>query len=243
MRPVLIGLAVVASIATSLIGPSGLGGVPTVAQCGGPMEDDCDENLRGEDPQDVDEQYERLPEDPEEEAEFALRVQRNAWADAHLAAEQAVATWWRNPITYPDRDQISDTEWREYRVGVLWEQNPNGIPGDAMYPVNGFGSSAETLDGIPEFVRYECDPNYGDAQSGGCVPGERDYDCGKLRSWGIASIPVIGEDWMLLDDDGDGLGCEPIVAVLAAPTPMPIAETDNPCDGLVGTLGCFLFGP
>ena len=53
----------------------------------------------------------------------------------------------------------------------------------------------------------------------------------------------MGEDWMLLDDDGDGWGCEPLATVLAAPTPLPVAETGNPCDGLAGTVGCLLFGP
>ena len=52
---------------------------------------------------------------------------------------------------------------------------------------------------------------------------------------------------MLLDDDWDGVGCEPLVTSFAAPTPMPtpmpIVESVNNCDGLVGTVGCFLFGP
>ena len=56
-------------------------------------------------------------------------------------------------------------------------------------------------------------------------------------------VQFLGEDWMLLDDDGDGWGCEPLATVLAAPTPLPVAETGNPCDGLVGTVGCLLFGP
>jgi hypothetical protein len=59
-----------------------------------------------------------------------------------------------------------------------------------------------------ERVEYVCDPNYDDALSGGCVPVDRDYDCSELRSWGIANIPVIGEDWMLLDEDYDRVGCE-----------------------------------
>jgi hypothetical protein len=63
-----------------------------------------------------------------------------------------------------------------------------------------------------------CDPNYG-ATSGGCVPGDRDYDCWELHNMGIGDIPVIGSDWQRLDGyynyyEGywesypDGLGCE-----------------------------------
>jgi hypothetical protein len=57
-------------------------------------------------------------------------------------------------------------------------------------------------------VFYPCDPNYENARSGGCVPDNHDYDCPELRSWGIANIPVSGRDWMFLDDDGNGIGCE-----------------------------------
>ena len=89
------------------------------------------------------------------------------------------------------------------------------------------------------------------------MPSDRDYDCFELRSWGIVNIPIrdttifVGEDWMLLDDDHDGIGCEvePVndsnvvqtaqTALAVVPTPEP----PDPCDGLVGNLGCFLFGP
>jgi hypothetical protein len=64
-----------------------------------------------------------------------------------------------------------------------------------------------------------CDANYGEALSGGCVPADRDYDCGELHALGIGDIPVIGDDWMRLDGYQDyatgewvylpdGLGCE-----------------------------------
>jgi hypothetical protein len=63
-----------------------------------------------------------------------------------------------------------------------------------------------------------CDPNYG-MTPGGCVPGDRDYDCPELHNMGIGDIPVVGSDWQRLDgyynfDLGywesypDGLGCE-----------------------------------
>ena len=199
MRRVLLGLAVVASLATSLIGPSGLGSTPAVA-------------------------------------EFAASREQNAWADAHLAAEKAAASWWRS-------GGLGYDPWSgERNQGVLVEQVLNGIPGDAVYPVPGHGWSMETLDGTPEVVWYVCDANYDHALSGGCVPADRDYDCGELRSWGIASIPVVGEDWMLLDDNGDGWGCEPVVTVPAAQPAVLIAEPANPCDGVVGMLGCLLPG-
>jgi hypothetical protein len=87
-------------------------------------------------------------------------------------------------------------------------------------------------------ISYVCDVNYWDAQSGGCVPADRDYDSDELRAWGIVNIrvvkivppesgglegalgsviellpwteetPVVEPDWMLLDDDHDGMGCE-----------------------------------
>src|SRR5215217_5177810 len=63
-----------------------------------------------------------------------------------------------------------------------------------------------------------CDPNYAPT-SAGCVPGDRDYDCGELHAMGIGDIPVIGNDWQRLDgyldfttgqwvSYPDGLGCE-----------------------------------
>jgi hypothetical protein len=151
-------------------------------------------------------------------------------ADEYLAAEKAVATWWRRTLT-----ETSDESGQ--RTGTL-----------IQYPRVTF-----TPDGPRnEVIEYECDPNYEDALTGGCVPADRDYDCEELRSWGIAQMLVIGDDWMLLDDDHDGVGCEVEprdysnvvrTAQAVVPTPEPTPETDNPCDGLVGTLGCFLFGP
>jgi hypothetical protein len=63
-----------------------------------------------------------------------------------------------------------------------------------------------------------CDPNYG-MTAGGCVPGDRDYDCPELKAMGIGDIPVIGSDWQRLDGYfnyatgqwiayPDGVGCE-----------------------------------
>ena len=67
-------------------------------------------------------------------------------------------------------------------------------------------------------AQYSCDPNYG-WTPGGCVPGNRDYDCWELHAMGIGDIPVIGYDWQRLDGNydyyggywtalPDGLGCE-----------------------------------
>jgi hypothetical protein len=63
-----------------------------------------------------------------------------------------------------------------------------------------------------------CDPNYAPTAAG-CVPADRDYDCGELHARGIGDIPVIGTDWQRLDgyynyelgyweSYPDGLGCE-----------------------------------
>jgi hypothetical protein len=126
-----------------------------------------------------------------------------------------------------------ESGWRE---GALTELAPYGTNRDDPYPIIGRHDSMTLF----QMVYYECDENYGDAQSGGCVPADRDYDCSELRSWGIASIPVQGEDWMLLDDDGDGWGCEPIVVEQAAPVAVPTAESADPCEGVLGMLGCLL---
>ena len=143
-----------------------------------------------------------------------------------LAAEKEVATWWRLAVTstnaligfYPELLE----QGLERREGVLVEQVPNGITGDALYPVTGRVTVSQYSGA--EWVYYDCDTNYGDAQSGGCVPADRDYDCGELRSWGIASIPVIGEDGMLLDDDGDRIGCEPVAGAQGEQGPIAIEE-------------------
>lgn len=134
---------------------------------------------------------------------------RDEWADTYLAAEKAVAVYWRLPIARYDCESGK-------RIGHLKEV---ATPG--------------------ETIRYVCDGNYGNAESGGCVPADRDYDCDELRAWGLVNIPVhknvvppepggiVGaaanviallpggapdpvadRDWMLLDDDHDGLGCE-----------------------------------
>jgi hypothetical protein len=157
----------------------------------------------------------------------ALIDARDELADEYLAAEKAVRTWWRWALT-----EISDESGQ--RMGTL-TQHPL-IPPSPDGPRN-------------EVIEYECDPNYDDALTGGCVPADRDYDCEELRSWGIAQIPVIGDDWMLLDDDHDGMGCEVEprdysnvvrMAQVVVPTPEPTPEADNPCDGLVGMLGCLI---
>jgi hypothetical protein len=222
-----MGLAMVASLAMSLIGVSVPNGIPSVAaQCA--FLEDCDYDAmegrraaRGEGADETQDYPTPTPWELEER-------RQNAFVDAHLAAEKAVATWWRCCFLNLDVYEI------ESRGGALKEMVPNGIPGDALYPISGRVSNSSGT----EFVHYDCDPNYGDAQSGGCVPADRDYDCAELRSWGIAGIPVIGEDWMLLDDDGDGQGCEPLITVQAAQTVAPTAEPTKQCEGILGMLGC-----
>ena len=70
----------------------------------------------------------------------------------------------------------------------------------------------------PVALAQSCDPNYG-MTAGGCVPGDRDYDCPELQARGIGDIPVLGSDWQHLDgyydyEHGywvsypDGVGCE-----------------------------------
>jgi hypothetical protein len=122
--------------------------------------------------------------------EFVDRA--DEWADTYLAAEKAVAVYWRD--AWVDQDAKSGR-----RTGRL--RTPDG-----------------------QVISYTCDINYRDAGSGGCVPADRDYDCDELRSWGIVNIrvrtpvsnprpvvtppPGLRGDWMLLDDDHDGLACE-----------------------------------
>lgn len=214
MRPLLIALAVVASLGTSLGGALDARAVPAMTDCGARYQEDCD-------PDSMDDQgssRERVYPTPTEQEmqEWSLQSARDAWADEHLATEKAVATWWRG--NGPRYDPVSGQRGR----GVLVEQ------------VSSEG----------ELVYYECDSNYGDAESGGCVPSDREYNCVELRSWGIASIPVTGDDWMLLDEDGDGWGCEPVfVPAQVLPAVVPTPEIANQCDGVVGRLECFLFGP
>lgn len=214
LRLLIIGFAVVASLGTSFIGAHEAYALPAVADCGARYQEDCD-------PDSMDDQESsgvQLYPTPttQELQESRLQRARDAWADEHLAAEKAVATWWRG--RGPQYDPVSGQRGR----GILVEQ----VPSDR------------------EIVSYECDPNYGDAESGGCVPGDRAYDCVELRSWGIASIPIVGEDWMVLDDDGDGRGCEPTfvpIQVVQAVAPTP--DSSMQCDGVLSRIGCFLFGP
>lgn len=54
----------------------------------------------------------------------------------------------------------------------------------------------------------KCDPNY----RGACVPIASDVDCagtGDGPAYVTGAVRIIGTDIYALDDDGDGLGCEP----------------------------------
>jgi hypothetical protein len=65
--------------------------------------------------------------------------------------------------------------------------------------------------GVPDWTSpaYGCDWNYGTTWTGGCVPDQQgDLDCPDLRAMELGNVRVIGDDWMLLDEDGDGFGCE-----------------------------------
>src|SRR5215216_7712310 len=93
----LVGLAVAASLAISLIGVFGFGSVPSVAACGGPMQEDCDESDGGS--------YCNTSIHPSDEAKAEARRQMdkqiadaNKWADTYFAAEKAVAVYWRSPL-------------------------------------------------------------------------------------------------------------------------------------------------
>jgi hypothetical protein len=169
-----MGLAVVASLATSLTGAS------TESECGGLFQMSCYE-LEQVKWEEAKRRY--------YEANESLRGEplgpvgrANQWANEHLAVERAEAVWWRDALV----DHLSDGS----RIGWLLH-----------LPTWEHGSDHKDF-------YYPCDTHYGDALSGGCVPDSRDFDCPELRSWGIVNIPVIGEDWMLLDDDGNGAGCD-----------------------------------
>ena len=218
MKLLLMGLAVVASLVTSLNGALDAHAIPAVADCGGRYHEDCDFDSM-EDPRDYEEEarqscYEEQSHDeinPEVEVIIDQRAyEANVWADTYLADEKVVAVYWRRPLTREDCETGN-------RMGVL---DSVEIPGES--------------------IEYVCDPNYGHAVSGGCVPADRDYYCVTLRSWGIANIrinrsfvepkrggiagalgsaieslpwteeaPVIDEDWMLVDgDDHDDMACD-----------------------------------
>jgi hypothetical protein len=71
-------------------------------------------------------------------------------------------------------------------------------------------SQCSLQNGVPDWTTpaYGCDWNYATTRRG-CVPDQPgDYDCPDLRALGLSDIRVIGDDWMLLDEDGDGFGCE-----------------------------------
>lgn len=171
-----------------------------------------------------DSQYDEQQEREYQNRRYEAAEAADDWADTYLAAEKAVAVFWRDAFVH--RDTMNGK--RTGRLGTPEGQIPS----------------------------YACDPNYEDAQSGGCVPADRDYDCWELRSWGIVNIPIlnypyptlpshIGDDWMLLDDDHDGMGCEvePVndgAAVQTAQAVTPSPESPDQCDGVVGMLGCLL---
>jgi hypothetical protein len=71
-------------------------------------------------------------------------------------------------------------------------------------------SQCSLQDGVPDWTTpaYGCEWNYATKRTG-CVPDEQgDFDCPDLHAMGLSDIRVIGDDWMLLDEDGDGFGCE-----------------------------------
>jgi hypothetical protein len=120
------------------------------------------------------------PDDPKSLAAWRA----DNWVQANLAIERAQATWWRDAFV----DDLPDGNRRGwFRLIDLTKLEEERRFQSVVYP---------------------CDVNYGNARSGGCVPDNRDYDCPELRSWGIVNIPVTGNDWMLLDDNHDGMGCE-----------------------------------
>ena len=180
-KSVFLGLAIVASLAMSLIGPSGLGGIPSVAACGGAWwEEECDYDSRDYEEPYVDPRQEQADEQAEDEAQ-------------EQALERALCAGAQQPCSL---DIL--------RCG----ESPD---------ICSFDASGNILDG----PAYGCDWNYATHPTG-CVPeGFGDYDCDQLLLTGLSNIRVIGEDWMLLDDDGDGVGCEPEVAGQVAGAAIP----------------------
>jgi hypothetical protein len=193
MRPVLIGLAVVAAVifvlGVAVISPRPAAAdmvcVSSPSHCATEIADRHAE---------ADRHDEQMEEYLRSEAYDAADAAEE-WADIYLTEEKTTATYWRSPLV--QRNSVTG-----HRMGRLG-----------------------TSDGRYIYGSYVCDPNYDVALSGGCVPADRDYDCWELRSWGIVNIPImdttirpnttgaampsfIGDDWMLLDDDHDGMGCE-----------------------------------
>lgn len=58
-------------------------------------------------------------------------------------------------------------------------------------------------------LAQDCDPNYG----GVCVPVASDVDCaggsGNGPAYGAGPVYILGSDVYGLDQDGDGVACEP----------------------------------
>jgi hypothetical protein len=81
--------------------------------------------------------------------------------------------------------------------------------------------------GVPDWTTpaYGCDWNYGTQLSGCVSDGQGDYDCDALYAMDLARIHVMGDDWMALDEDEDGIGCENI----------PHISTDSTTAELIAT--------
>jgi hypothetical protein len=107
----------------------------------GAMEVECDYDSRDEQERYEEREYPTFT--PEERAASRARRERDAWADAHLAAEKAVATWWRLPALISNyyADYADDDEL--VRGGALMEQNPAGTLEDAPYLVGGTYSTIQ----------------------------------------------------------------------------------------------------
>src|SRR5687767_3227741 len=118
MRPVLVGLAVVATLTTSLFGGFSLGGIPSAAACGGLYEQECVDPQDGAWEENPDYSERDIPYEDIEESRLISK--RDKLADEYLAAEKSVATWWRWPIV-----AISDESG--LREGTL-EQYPPILP-------------------------------------------------------------------------------------------------------------------
>lgn len=187
MRQLVVALLVFVALGASL--------APARAEddCGGWFQPSCRELERARAEQAEEDSYndylnERAEQDYQDSL-YEAAYTAEEWADTYLSAEKAAATYWRN--AYVNRDSATGK-----RIGTL--------------------ESTTTS----EIVRYPCESLYNDALSGGCVPEDRDYDCDELRAWGIVNIPVVKSsqsggyipsmlvDWMHLDEDDDGIGCD-----------------------------------
>ena len=109
-----------------------------------------------------------------------------------------------------------------------------GPPTTVATEVNTGVYSADSYEDAANWLATNCDPAYApdwipNAQGQGllfCVPvSSTDLDC---QSINYVNIVVVGVDWMHLDEDGDGIGCELDPAYMEPPEDSFEDERDPP---------------